>query len=332
MRAVWIESVADPRTVQVKQVPAPQPSRAEVKLAVRAAGLNFADTLVVSGLYQVKAGFPFAPGMEVAGVVTQVGEDVHGVAVGDRVMSMCGSGAFAEEVCIPGRMAFPIHDDVGFETAAIVPITYGTTFHALVDRAALRQDEWMIVHGAASGVGLNAVELGRLMGARVVAVAGSEEKLNTARRYGADILIDYRRENVRERVLQLTGGRGADVVFDPVGGDVFDEAIHYMAPGGRLLVLGFASGRIPAADANLVLLKGFQIVGVNTALLIRDDLPLYRRRFEMMMRWIAAGRLRPLIGARYPLEETAQAMRDLLDRKIIGKAVVLPQLSEGGLT
>lgn len=324
MKAVWVEEFTDPTMLRVKDVPSPEPKPGEVKIAVHAAGLNFADTLMVAGRYQVKPPFPFAPGMEVAGIVTGLGEDVRGVRIGDRVMSMCGWGAFAEETCVSATMVFPVHEEVSLETAAIFPITYGTTYHALSDRAELKHDEWMIVHGAGSGVGLNAVELGRLMGARVGAVAASAEKLNVAREYGADVLIDSRSENVRQRVLELTNGRGADVVFDPVGGDVFDDAIHYIAPGGRLLVLGFASGRIPSADANLVLLKGFQIVGVNTAILIREDLPLYRRRFAMMMRWVASGRLRPLVGATYPLEEIAQAMSDLLARKIVGKAVIRP--------
>ncbi len=325
MKAVWVDSFGDPAQLKVRDIPSPRPKGHEVKLSVRAAGLNFADTLMVAGRYQVSPTFPFTPGMEVAGVVTQLGEDVTGVRIGDRVMSMCGYGAFAEEICISAAMAFPVRDDVDFRTAAIIPITYGTTYHALVDRAALQHDEWLIVHGAGSGIGLNAVELGRLMGGRVVAVAASDEKLQAAKSYGADLLIDSRRENVRARVLELTGGRGADVVFDPIGGDVFDDALHYTAPAGRLLVLGFASGRIPSADANLVLLKEFQIVGVNTAVLIRDNLPLYRQRFEMMMRWVAAGRLRPLVGATYPLEETAQAMSDLLARRITGKAVICPQ-------
>lgn len=324
MKAVWVEAFGDPDELKVRNVPSPVPTATQVKLAVHAAGLNFADTLMVAGRYQIKPPFPFAPGMEVAGVVTEVGEAVRDISVGDRVMSMCGWGAFAEEVCIASEMAFPVHDRVDLEAAAIFPITYGTTYHAFMDRAALRHDEWLVVHGAGSGVGLNAVEMGRLFAARVIAVAGTDAKLQTAREYGAEILIDYRSENVRERILQITGGRGADVVFDPVGGEVFDDAVHYTAPGGRLLVLGFASGTIPAASANLLLLKGFQVVGVNTALLIRDSLPVYRRRFEMMMRWIADGRLRPLVGATYSLEETPLAMSDLLSRKIIGKAVIRP--------
>lgn len=326
MKAVWVEAFGEPAAVQVREVPSPQPKRGEVKIAVEAAGLNFADTLMVSGRYQVKPPFPFSPGMEVAGIVTQLGEDVRDIHVGDRVMSMCGWGAFAEEAILSAAMTFPVHDEVDLRTGAIVPITYSTTYHALVDRASLKHDEWMVVHGSGSGVGLNAVELGRLMGARVVAVGSSDEKLNTAKSYGADVLVDSRHENVRQRVLELTAGRGADVVFDPVGGDVFDDATHYMAPAGRLLVLGFASGRIPSINVNRVLLKGFQIVGVNTAILIRDDLPLYRRRFEMMMRWIAAGRLRPLVGTTYSLNETARAMGDLLARRIIGKAVICPPL------
>ncbi len=331
MKAVLIEAFqpfGDKDALPVREIAVPEPGPHEVRLTVHAAGLNFADTLMVAGKYQVKPSLPFSPGMEVAGVVSSVGKEVSGIALGDRMMSMCGWGAFAEEVCVPAAMAFPVPAQVGLDVAAIFPITYGTTYHALVDRAELRHDEWMVVHGAGSGVGLNAVELGRLMGARVIAVAGSESKLEAARLYGAYDLIDSRSANIRDRVLQLTGGKGADVIFDPVGGEVFEGALRYVSPQGRLLVLGFASGTIPVIKANLVLLKGCQIVGVNTALFIRDSLPEYRRRFEMMMRWVADGRLRPLVGSHYDLEGVGRAMSDLTSRKVKGKAVITPARSD----
>jgi len=322
MKAAWVESYTDPATLQVREVPSPVPGPQDVKLAVHSAGLNFGDMLMAAGRYQIKPPLPFAPGMEVAGVVSAVGAEVHGLHVGDRVFSMCGWGAYADEVCIPASMAFPVHDAVSLETAAIFPIAYGTVYHTLVDRAALRHDEWLVVHGAGSGVGLVAVEMGRLLGARVIAVAGSDARLDAARRYGAEVVLDHRRDAVRERVLELTGGRGADVIFDPVGGDVFDGALRYIATGGRLLVIGFASGTIAKAPTNILLLKGFSVVGVNTATLIRDDLPTYRKRFEMMMRWVADGRLAPLVGARYRLDEIATAMADLRLRKHAGKPVI----------
>ncbi|MEO8297121.1 MAG: NADPH:quinone oxidoreductase family protein [Burkholderiales bacterium] len=322
MKAIWVEAATTPAALRVQEVPAPQPQPHEVQLAVHAAGLNFLDTLMVADQYQVKPPKPYAPGTEVAGVITQVGADVKHLAVGDRVMSMCNWGAFAETTCVAANMAFPVPAGVSLEVAATFPITYGTVYHALLDRAQLRHDEWLVVHGAGSGVGLNAVELGHLMGARVIAVASSAAKLDVARGYGAEVLLDSTRDDVRARVLELTGGRGADVVFDPVGGPVFDAAMRYIAPAGRLLVVGFASGTIPTVRANLALLKGCSIVGVNTTVLIREDLAEYSRRFAMLLRWVAEGRLRPLIGARYPLEQVPQAMQALLDRKVTGKAVI----------
>jgi NADPH2:quinone reductase len=322
MKAVWIEQFSEPGSVAVKEVPSPEPGTGQVLLDVHAAGVNFADTLMVSGRYQVKPPFPFSPGMEVAGVVRRLGADVTGLAIGDRVMSMCGWGAFAEQICVGADMTFPVPQAVSLETAAAFPITYGTVYHAFRDRAALKHDEWLVVHGAGSGVGLNAVELGKLFGARVVAVASSDSKLQAAHRYGADVLIDYRTQDVRASVLALTGDRGADVIFDPVGGAVFDSALHYIAPEGRVLVVGFASGTISSAPANLVLLKGCQIVGVNTALLIRDALPEYRRRFDMMLRWVADGRLNPVAPTMYALERAAQALDDIAQRRITGKAVI----------
>jgi len=324
MRAIWVERFAEPPDLQLKTVPMPALRAGEVRIAVHAAGLNFADTLMAAGRYQVKPPLPFAPGMEAAGVVDALGEGVQGLQVGQRVMTMCGWGAFAEAVCVSAGMVFPIPDAVGMEPAATFPITYGTTYHALTDRAALQPGEWLVVHGAGSGVGLNAVELGRLMGARVIAVCSSARKLEAVLRYRPEVLIDHAKEDVRERVLELTGGRGADVIFDPVGGDVFQQSLRCIAPSGRLLVLGFASGTIPHAAANRILLKGCAVVGVNTARLIGDDLPLYRRRFEMMLRWVADGRLAPLVGARYALDELPRAMHELINRQIAGKAVVLP--------
>jgi len=322
MKALLCKAYGSPETLVVEEVPSPPVGPRQVRIAVHEAGVNFADTLIIAGRYQVKPPFPFSPGMEAAGIVAEVGSRVTRVKPGDRVMATCIYGGFAEEVCVDEEQVFPVPDGVSFTTAAVFPITYGTVFHALTDRGGLRPGEWLLVHGAGSGVGLNAVELGRIMGARVIACAGSPEKLAAAQRFGAEHLIDSRNEQFRDRVKEITGGRGADVVFDPVGGDVFDQSLRCIARGGRLLVVGFASGRIPAAAANLLLLKSCAVVGVNTAVLIEDDPELYRERFALMMSWAAEGKLSPLVSARFPLAEAHRAMAALLSREVVGRVTV----------
>ena len=239
-----VEEVANPRA----------PGKGEVKIAVHAAGLNFPDTLMVAGKYQVKPPFPFSPGMECAGVVTAVGDEVTEVKPGDRVMATPGNGGMAEEVIAPADSVFRIPDRMSFEQAAGFPVTYGTVYYALVDRAQLKPGEVLLVNGAAGGVGSNAVEIGKILGAKIIATAGSSEKLEVAKRLGAEEGINYSKESIKDRMKALTNGRGADVIFDPVGGDVFDESLRSIAMDGRLLVIGFASGRIPAVPANVVLL------------------------------------------------------------------------------
>lgn len=289
---------------------------------MHAAGVNFPDTLMVAGKYQVKPPFPFSPGMECAGVVAAVGDAVTEVKPGDRVMAMPGHGGMAEEVMAPADFVFRIPETMSFEQAAGFPVTYGTVYYALVDRAGLRPGEVLLVHGAAGGVGSNAVEIGALLGARVIATAGSSEKLDVAKRWGAADGIDYSKESIRERVKSLTGGRGADVIFDPVGGDVFDESLRSIAMDGRLLVIGFASGRIPAAPANLVLLKNCAVVGVYWEGFARKNPKKNRENFEAMFQWFEQGRLKPAASRIFPLGEAALAMNALLARQATGKLVI----------
>ncbi|MDO8704412.1 MAG: NADPH:quinone oxidoreductase family protein [Sulfuricaulis sp.] len=322
MKALLCKQFGAPETLVLQEVEPAVLNDREVRVAIHAAGLNFADILMTAGQYQVKPPLPFSPGMEMAGVVTEVGPGVTRVRKGDRVMSTCIHGGFAEERCISEDMVFPLPDEISFVTAAAFPITYGTVFHALTDRAALKSGEWLLVHAASSGVGLNAVELGKMMGAKVIACSSTDEKLQIIKGYGADELVNYTHESIRERVLAITDGRGADVIFDPVGGDVFDESLRCIAWEGRLLVVGFAAGRIQQIPANRVLLKECQIVGVNTSQFIKHKLEEYRDRFAMMLRWTAEGKLRPLISATYPLDQVARAMATVKARSATGKIVI----------
>ncbi len=322
MKAVLCKAFGPPESLVVEETASPKVGPKDVRIAVHAAGLNFPDTLIIEGKYQSKPPFPFTPGMEVGGVVLEVGPEVTLVRPGDRVTAATGNGGFAEEALAPEQNVHKIPDNMDFQAAAAFPVTYGTTYHGLVDRAHLQPGEWLLVHGAGGGVGLNAVELGKLMGARVIATAGSPEKLKLAQSYGAEFLIDYSKEKIRDRVKEITGGHGADVIYDPVGGDVFDESIRCIAWGGRLLVIGFASGRIPQLPANLVLLKGCEVVGVFWGSFTQRDPQHNRANFATMLQWYAEGKLKPHISGAFGLNEVPQAMRALLGRKVTGKAVI----------
>ena len=293
-----------------------------MKIAVHAAGLNFPDTLMVAGKYQMKPPFPFSPGMECAGVVTEVGDEVTEVKPGDRVMAAPGHGGMAQEAIAPADFVFRIPDSMSFEQAAGFPVTYGTVYYALVDRAKLQPGETLLVHGAAGGVGSNAVEIGKILGAKIIATAGSEEKLAVAKGWGATEGINYSKESIKDRMKALTNGRGADVIFDPVGGDVFDESLRAIAMDGRLLVIGFASGRIPVAPANMMLLKNCAVVGVYWEGFARKNPKKNRANFEAMFRWFEAGKLKPVASKVFPLDQVPQAMNALLARQATGKLVI----------
>jgi NADPH2:quinone reductase len=302
--------------------PSPAPGPGQVKIATEAAGLNFPDTLIVAAKYQLKPALPFTPGMECAGRIVSVGDGVQLLAPGTRVMATMSFGAMAEEVLAPARNVFPIPDEMSFAQAAGFPVTYGTAYHALADRGKLQPGETLLVLGAAGGVGLNAVELGKLMGARVIAAAGSAEKLKLAQSYGADDVIDYTTESIRDRVNDLTGKRGADVIFDAVGGDAFDAALKVTALNGRLLVVGFASGRIPQAPANLILLRSAAVVGVAWGGFAEREPEKNRANLEQLFAWFRAGKLKPHISRSFPLRDVAAAMQFLLSRQATGKVVL----------
>lgn len=326
MRAVLCKELGPPDRLVVEEV---EPLRAEpgtVVVSVKACGVNFPDTLIIQGRYQFRAEPPFSPGSEIAGVVKEVGEGVTTVRRGDRVIGLPGPyGGFREEVRVPPTNLLPIPDGVDFAAAAGFTLTFGTSHYALRDRAKLQHGETLLVLGAAGGVGLAAVQLGKVMGARVIAAASSKEKLAACVDNGADDVIDYSGEDVRERVKELTGGAGVDICYDPVGGSYAEPAVRSMAWGGRYLVIGFAAGDIPRIPLNLVLLKSCALVGVFFGAFTMREPARNAELWSELSGWLAAGKVRTPIAATYPLERAADALEDLLARRVIGKAVLVTE-------
>ena len=322
MQAAVCEAFAPLEDLSVKEFDAPCPEAGKVVIAVHAAGVNFPDVLMVQGKYQTKPPTPFVPGSEAAGTVTAVGDGVTRFKAGDRVAAFTGTGAFAEEVLVSQDQVFLLHDQIDFVTASGVLITYGTSYHALKDRAALKPGETLLVLGAAGGVGLAAVELGAVMGARVIAAASSAEKLALAKDRGASELINYAAEDLRDRIKELTGGKGVDVVYDPVGGDMNLIAIKSLAWYGRLLLVGFAGGVIPSIPANLLLLKSASAMGVLWGNSLRADPAPHAENIDQIMQWIGEGKLRPAIERTYPLERTVEALQHLEARRAKGKIIL----------
>lgn len=322
MRAMICEDFGGIDALKLAERPEPVPGPGEVAIEVAASGVNFADTLLVTGEYQEKPQTPFSPGLEVAGTVRTVGEGVTRVAPGERVLAVTRHGGFAEVAIAQEAATFVIPQTLNFTTAAGFPVTYGTAHGALVWRAGLKRGETLVVHGAAGGVGLATVEVGKAMGATVIATAGGPEKVALAKAHGADHGIDYRSEDLRARIKELTGGRGADVVFDPVGGSAFDASLRSTAWGGRIVVIGFASGEVPKAPANLLLVKNLSVMGFYWGSYIQHAPELFREQFVDLFRWYEAGSLHPLISQTYALEDAAEALRALKTRKTTGKIVV----------
>jgi len=323
MRAVLCKEWSGPEKLVVEEVPSPALRPEAVRIQSYAAGVNFADLLLVSGQYQEKPPLPFTPGAEAAGVVREVGAGVTRFKPGDRVMAICSLGAFAEEAVVDENRVFAIPDQMDFARAAGFPVAYGTSHGALEWRARLQPHEWLLVFGAAGGVGLTAVEIGKAMGARVIACAGSQEKLAIAQRHGADYVIDYSREDIRERVKAITGGKGADVIYDPVGGDVFDAGLRSIAWGGRIIIIGFAGGRIPQIPANIALVKNIDVIGFYWGSYQSHKPELPRQSFEQLFRWFREGKLKPHISERVQLEDAPKALELLRKRKSTGKVVLV---------
>ena len=324
MRAVRVHELTGPSALRVDEVPEPSVTAGHVLIEVKACGVNFPDVLLSRGLYQFKPPTPFIPGGEAAGIVTAIGAGVTNVAVGDRVAATLLHGAFAERICVPELTVVKLPDAIGFEVGAATLLTYATTYHALVDRAQLAKGETLLVLGAAGGVGIAAVELGALLGARVIAAASSEDKLAFCRAHGATSAIDYSREDLKERIKVLTSGNGADVVYDPVGGSLSEAALRGTAWQGRYLVIGFASGEIPKIPLNLVLLKGCQIVGVFWGSFAMREPARNREHAAQIFAWVAEGKLAPAIDAVLPFTEAASALERLERRQVKGKLVLRP--------
>lgn len=322
MKAVVCREFGSIDNLALEAIPSPGVGAGQVKIRVRACGVNFPDILLVQGLYQLKPPLPFSPGLEVAGDISEVGQGVHGLQVGQRVLSTMMWGGFAEEVVVPGAMAMPISPTLSYEAASALPLAYGTAHVGLVHRARLKSGETLLALGAAGGVGLAAVALGKLLGARVIAAASTSEKLELTRQYGADDVINTSTESLRDRMKALTDGRGADVIFDPVGGDLFDQALRRIAWEGRYLVIGFASGRIPSAPANIPLLKNASIVGLFWGAYWQNDAATIRRSFDQLMNWCEAGKLTPHIHKTFTLEQAASALRELQERRAMGKVIL----------
>ncbi|NUP09554.1 MAG: NADPH:quinone oxidoreductase family protein [Polyangiaceae bacterium] len=323
-RAVRIHELTGPKGLRVDDIDVPAPGAGEVQIDVEAAGVNFPEVLLSYGKYQFKPSPPFVPGGEAAGVVSAVGPGVTSFAPGDRVAATMIHGAFAERIVVSELACARVPDAVSFDTAAATLLTYLTTMHALVDRASLRAGETLLVLGAAGGVGTAAIDIGRRLGARVIAAASSEEKLAYCRARGAEMTIDYSREDLKERAKALTKGNGADVVYDAVGGDYAEQALRSTAWKGRYLVVGFASGTIPKIPLNLVLLKGCQIVGVFWGQFAAMDPTKNRAHAEQVFRWIEEGSLSPHISETLPFTRAGEALERLEQRKVMGKVVLVP--------
>ena len=322
MKAVVCKAWGPPELLVIEDRPALEAGPGQIVMSVKAANVKFSDTLIIQNKYQTKAELPFIPGSEIAGVVKAIGAGVEGWKVGDRVSAQSANGGYAEEIVIEAERLLAIPETVDFASAAGLASTYGTSYYALIDRGELRAGETLLVLGASGGVGLAAVEIGKALGARVIACASSAEKLAVCRAHGADETINYVAEDMRARVKAITKGNGVDVIYDPVGGEYSELALRDMAWGGRFLVVGFAAGDIPKIPLNLPLIKGCSIVGVWLGAFAKRDRARQRANALELWKWYAQGKIKPHVWATYPLEKAADALNALAARKVAGKVVL----------
>ena len=331
MKAVVCKAWGLPETLVIEDVPTPVPQAGEVLVTIHAASVNYPDVLMIQKKYQIQPALPFIPGSEVAGVVSALGEGVTNVKLGDRVIAFCSLGGFAEAVVVKAAGLIPIPPELDDATAASFTLVYGTSYHAVLDRGELKAGQTMLVLGAAGGVGLAAVEIGKAVGARVIACASSDEKLAVCKAHGADVLINYATQDLRAAIKEATCGLGPDVVYDPVGGIYAEPTFRSIGWRGRYLVIGFANGEIPKLPWNLALLKGASIVGVFWGDYVRREPQANAAGMRHMMSWVAEGKLKPLVSARYALADTPAAFNALANRQVTGKIVIVPGMASATL-
>jgi NADPH:quinone reductase len=322
MKAWRVNEWCEPEQMKLEEIPLPEPGPGEVLIKNRAAALNFYDILLIQGKYQVKPKLPFTPGSEVAGEISAIGPDVTDFSVGDRVQAMASGGGFSEYSLAQASKTFRVPDRMSFAEAAAMIVIYQTSYFALNSRTVVKPGEWLLVHAGAGGVGLSAVQIGKAAGARVIATAGSTEKLDVCLSQGAEHALDYRDDGWVEQVKTITGGRGADVIYDPVGGDVFDLSTKCIAPEGRLLVIGFASGRIPSIAANRILLKNISVIGVYWGGYLEHHPQFMKEAQAELFAMYEAGKIKPVVSETYPLTDAVTALRALAGRKTYGKVVL----------
>ncbi len=324
MKAVLCKSFGPPENLSIEEINSLKPAKGEVIIKVKACGLNFPDTLIIQGKYQFKPEFPFSPGGEISGVVKEIGEGATHLKVGDNVMYGAVFGGFAEEVKAKGKDVFKMPPVMDFVTAASSMLTYGTSYHALVNRANLQQGETLLVLGAAGGVGTAAIQIAKALGATIIAAASTDEKLEFCKENGADFTINYTTENLKDKVKELTNGKGADVIYDPIGDKYAEQALRAIAWKGRYLVVGFAAGEIPKIPLNLVLLKGCQVVGVFWGVFFKNEPQQNTKNLMTIVKWFAQGKLKAKIHGKYPLEKVVEAMRAMTNKEVKGKIVLIP--------
>jgi NADPH2:quinone reductase len=322
VRAIVCHELTGPASLRLEELAEPRPGPGQVRIGVRACGVNFADSLITRGQYQKQPQLPFSPGFEVSGEVLELAAGVEGVARGDRVLAMTPCGGYAEQVVADANRCLQIPAEMSWEHAAAFPVVFGTSHIALWRRARLQSGETLVVHGASGGVGLTAVAIGKQLGATVIATASSPEKLALAAAHGADHLLDSSCEDVRERIRELTAGRGADVVYDPVGGELFTASLRSMALEGRILVIGFAGGGVPQIPANHLLVKNVDVIGVNWPAYAELNPRVMTESLQTLVRWYVEGAIKPHVSASYPLEEALAALDQVVTRKSTGKVVI----------